>query len=202
MKVKSILFIGLCLWVFCIGCVEPEKKGCTYPNAMNYDPEAEDDDGSCYFSVDVGQYYQGGIIFYVDLTGQHGLIAAPYDQSDSVTWYNGTNIVTNAEGSNTGDGRANTDSIVVHQGAGFYAAYLCDTLTLNGYTDWYLPSSFELSLLQSNKDTVGGFNAMRYWSSTEYSAVNAWYRLFQPWGYEYPVGTKNRYYAVRAIRSF
>jgi len=27
----------------------------------------------------VGQKYQGGIIFFVDSTGIHGLIAAPYD---------------------------------------------------------------------------------------------------------------------------
>jgi hypothetical protein len=30
-------------------------------------------------ALKVGQEYQSGIIFYVDSTGKHGLIAAPYD---------------------------------------------------------------------------------------------------------------------------
>ena len=39
----------------------------------------------------IGQNYGGGIIFYVDGTGQHGLIAAPYDQSSGALWgCNGT----------------------------------------------------------------------------------------------------------------
>lgn len=31
----------------------------------------------------VGQAYQGGKIFYVDATGQHGFIAAEADEADS-----------------------------------------------------------------------------------------------------------------------
>ena len=34
----------------------------------------------------IGQNYGGGIIFYIDGTGQHGLIAAPSDQSAGVEW--------------------------------------------------------------------------------------------------------------------
>jgi predicted RecA/RadA family phage recombinase len=41
----------------------------------------------------IGQAYQGGIVFYVDLDGMHGLIAARADQGAAVTWsnVNGTN---------------------------------------------------------------------------------------------------------------
>ena len=34
-----------------------------------------------------GDSYQGGIVFWVDQTGQHGLIAAKADQSTRVPWY-------------------------------------------------------------------------------------------------------------------
>ncbi len=34
----------------------------------------------------LGDRYGGGIIFYVDATGQHGLIAAPGDFKEKMTW--------------------------------------------------------------------------------------------------------------------
>lgn len=34
-------------------------------------------------TIGLGNFYQGGIIFWLDNTSQHGLIAAVYDQSDS-----------------------------------------------------------------------------------------------------------------------
>ena len=42
----------------------------------------------------IGSSYQGGIIFYLDSSKQHGLIAAPMDQSAGIQWYNGSNIST------------------------------------------------------------------------------------------------------------
>ena len=37
-------------------------------------------------SLKVGQKYQGGIVFYIDDTGKHGLIAAPKDEMGLYTW--------------------------------------------------------------------------------------------------------------------
>jgi len=34
----------------------------------------------------IGKNYEGGIIFYIDGTGQHGLIVAPSDQGTYVNW--------------------------------------------------------------------------------------------------------------------
>jgi hypothetical protein len=47
-------------------------------------------------TLTIGQSYQGGIIFWLDATGQHGLIAATADQSASMRWYAGTNTYTMA----------------------------------------------------------------------------------------------------------
>ena len=71
----------------------------------------------------VGESYQGGIIFWVDPEGQHGLIAAKADQSAGVSWFD-TNVASayqfNYTGT-TGDGIyagiANTTMIVAQQNA-------------------------------------------------------------------------------------
>jgi hypothetical protein len=61
----------------------------------------------------VGESYQGGIIFWVDPEGQHGLIAAR--NGDGARWYNGTFFVTNATADGIYAGAKNTDVIVAAQ---------------------------------------------------------------------------------------
>src|SRR5690554_5634345 len=50
--------------------------------------------GSTTFSV--GDFAQGGIVFWVDETGQHGLVCAKEDQSTGIQWYNGSYTTVNA----------------------------------------------------------------------------------------------------------
>ena len=50
-------------------------------------------------------------------------------------------------------------------------------MSVNGYTDWYLPSKDELYLLftfHANNPVVGGFSSGNYWSSSEVDSGNAW----------------------------
>lgn len=103
-----------------------------------------------------------------------GLYVYPADMQ--AQWYNGDYIVTGAT-SDT-DGQANTTAIVAAQGAGNYAAYICDTLTAYGYSDWYLPAKDELNEIYLNKDLIGGFSPYYYWSSTEDDFIYAWYQYF------------------------
>jgi hypothetical protein len=115
----------------------------------------------------IGDSYQGGIIFWLDATGQHGLIAATVDQSTGIQWYNGTATVTNAVRDGIYAGMYNTERIIANQGVGSYAAQLCANYQGGGYGDWYLPSKYELDLLCQKKTAVGGFANEYYWSSTE-----------------------------------
>jgi hypothetical protein len=62
-----------------------------------------------------GDPYQGGIVFWVDQTGQHGLIAAKADQSSGIQWYNGTYFVTNATADGIYAGAKNTEVIISTQ---------------------------------------------------------------------------------------
>jgi hypothetical protein len=76
------------------------------------------------------------------------------------------------------NGQPNTDSIVDEFESGSYAAYICDTMTAYGFTDWYLPSKDELNAIYQQKDTLGSFESNPYWSSTEYDEENVWVQDF------------------------
>jgi len=162
--------------------------------------------GPCALSI--GDIHQGGIIFYLDASGCHGLISAPSDQSTGIQWYNGSYTNTTAFGSCVGCGDGNTSMIVYNQGAGAYAAKLCYDLILGVYNDWYLPSKYELNLMYQNigqgnalgLGNVGGFAGSDYWSATEIDVSAAW---FQNFGTGNQVNfNKNGNFYVRAVRAF
>ncbi len=157
----------------------------------------------------IGEVYGGGIVFWVDETGEHGLIAAQSNQTSSAKWYAGSNITTVAYGNGTGAGKTNTAIIISAQGLGdgtVYAARICNELqiTQNGktYGDWYLPSKEELSLMYNNLylHGLGNFDNVKYWTSTESSINSAWYQDFDD-GTQW-TDYKSASDAVRAIRSF
>lgn len=84
------------------------------------------------------------------------------------------------------------------------AAYLCDTLTVGGYSDWFLPSKDELILMYQNLHDifapVGGFTDDVYWSSSESTSGSAWIQGFNT----NVVRTHYKVYTflVRAVRAF
>jgi hypothetical protein len=129
----------------------------------------------------IGEPYGGGIVFFVYDDGQHGLIAATADQSTGIRWWAGSYTNTMAKADGVGAGKANTAIIIANQGYGdgaTYAARICHEYQVTAgevtYGDWYLPSKFELNLLYSQKDVVGGFANFFYWSSTEDNSNGAW----------------------------
>ena len=167
-------------------------------------------DGRSYYStLSIGDYYQGGKIFYILVDGdlgydanvQHGLIAATSDQSTGIQWYNGSYTTTGATGTAIGTGLDNTNKIIASQGnTGSYAAKLCRDFRGGGYTDWYLPSQDELNKLYLNKTAIGGFATNYYWSSTEFASYGAWSQGFGS-GLQGANGKSVTSY-VRAIRAF
>jgi hypothetical protein len=167
-------------------------------------------------NVAIGKNYQGGIIFYIDNSGKHGLIAAPTDQSMGIQWCNDCYFENDwhdvvrigATGKAFGTGQANTRAIINSQNTGSDAAKLCDDLVLNGYDDWYLPSKDELNLMYQNigqgasgaLKNRGGFASNYYWSSSDYDGYNAWYQNLLSGTQN--KGNKDGTLYVRAVRAF
>jgi len=152
-----------------------------------------------------GKTYQGGIIYYLDITWGNGLIAAPTDQSSGIIWdpNQPSGSGTAGTSSTIGSGNANTSNIVAQIGSGNYAAEICLNLTLGGYSDWLLPSKDELAAMYTNlhMNGFGGFTPANYWTSTETStATIVWYHKFDT-GQIGQAGSEQLFY-VRASREF
>ena len=147
----------------------------------------------------IGSSYAGGIVFYTDGAG-HGLVCAETDLGYKSWGCNGTPIGGTSEAINTG--AANTNAIVSGCTEAGIAAKLCYDLSLNGYTDWYLPSLDELHLMYKNLHTqgLGHFGDDIYWSSSEGSYYHAWSEDF----YSGDQDIDNKYTSnwVRAVRAF
>jgi len=147
---------------------------------------------------EIGESFEGGIVFYIDETRQHGLIAAPTDQSSGTTWgCSGTVVGTS---SSFGTGQANTTAIVTNGCAGpGTAARICDELILGGYNDWFLPSKDELNLMHNQKTAIGNMTYY-YWSSSESTADAVWTQFFLTG--QQVLNYKGYDYYVRAVRAF
>jgi hypothetical protein len=166
----------------------------------------------------IGDFAQGGIVFWIDETGEHGLVCAKEDQSTGVRWYAGSEGNTQAKGDGPYAGEMNTAIIIaslvaIGDDGSTYAARICSELQITEggftYADWYLPSEHELTLLYQNRVTIdvtaganGGssFAAASYSSSTESSSGGARSRNFEngnPFN-----GGKNLSLHVRAVRAF
>ena len=151
----------------------------------------------------LGQDTLGGIVFYIYIGSdgnQHGLIV---NKNESTAQWQSSGTTTNA--TRSWDGVYNTGLMTSSPAANYV-----NGLTDGGFTDWYLPSIDELSILWHNRFHVnnalnaGGFtllsNTATYWSSTETNAPNAFLFSFLS-GFATNYGKANTY-SVRAVRAF
>ena len=152
--------------------------------------------------LEIGIKYEGGLIFYLDATGTHGLVCAEEDQSTSCIWGCANVQVNGADGTSLGTGNANTHEILNSCHASGIAAGICVALDQEGYQDWFLPSKDELKLMYNNLHLahLGNFSNLAYWSSTEMTSVFAWQIAFNSGIVQ--GASKTTPSAVRAIRAF
>jgi hypothetical protein len=165
----------------------------------------------------VGELYGGGLVCWIDQTGQHGLIVSMIELSTAQAWSNITNIIV---GTNDWDGVGNTGKIIGQAGHTSSAALLCENYTnadygTGTYSDWYLPAIAELNYVWNNfyeiqKALSNDGNAATtplerssYWSSSETGVPGQQtaYRFSTYDGYSNTNGKQNKYF-VRAVRAF
>lgn len=175
----------------------------------------------------IGDLYHGGIIFWLDPTGLHGLIVskAEINKGEGIQWRNGAsgNRVTNARGDGIGAGEGNTRLIISQQTSdsqpGTFAALLANNykvledgqtpcpipvpISVTCYGGWYLPSAHELALVHNNlgQQGISTFAPEYYWSSTEASGTKAWMQNFAT-GEQIASEKANTLGQVRAISRF
>ncbi len=163
----------------------------------------------------IGQFYAGGFIFYIDSTGNHGLVCDTTDLtyytdsthlSDSIQWrivagidYSGANATA------IGSGASNTRKIMATYGNVKNAASLCVNYNGEGYNDWFLPSKDELNQIYVNLTAkgLGNMSTTNYWSSSSNIVKGisyAWSQYFSNGNQYYFNGYF--YLNIRAARAF
>jgi hypothetical protein len=203
---------GSCIAVL-LGCLD--ASACNYSELANtdnnlceYAAEAYDCEGNeLSAAYEIGDLVEGGIVFYIAESGEHGLVAALEDLGSYEWGCYGTSL-SGAEGQAIGAGYQNTLDIV----AGCSETPIAASEALayeseEGYSDWYLPSKDELVEMYYSignggpEGNIGGFQSTYYWSSSELNYNFAWYVNFGygGTGYDYTEGSTNR---VRIIRAF
>ena len=130
------------------------------------DRDGFNEDGK--YNKNTPSIFRGGVIVY-EKNG-HGLVVAPMDlilRDPMNEWDTATKT----------------------------AKTFCEESRLNGFSDWRLPTIYELNILYKKKDKIGGFLPRKYFSSTD------WVKDFGN-GKQYKAVWEVDAYLVRAVRDF
>ncbi|MFT4754040.1 MAG: hypothetical protein ACI9GM_000608 [Salibacteraceae bacterium] len=158
----------------------------------------------------IGDFHQGGVIFYLDATKTHGLVCSTGNQSYGCEWGCQPSVITGANGLEVGTGAQNTVDIRSVCSSNLIAAAICDSLVSNGYDDWFLPSKDELNLIHQNRDVINLISEanngeriqnIEYWTSSHQLSNTVWVQYMGQGGSQIGDGEDESNH-VRAVRAF
>ena len=156
---------------------------------------------ACHYAIgDTGP--AGGIVFYITDGGLHGLEAAPVDQGHG-EWGCYGEAVDGGTDTAVGTGEQNTANLIYE--CQHIGALIAATLASSYGPGWFLPSLGEMELLYAQKDVVGGFLGLYYWTSTQQSALGIYSAMVQDMGRAGDAASFPRdsdHFRVRAINAF
>jgi hypothetical protein len=154
-------------------------------------------------TVKIGDYAFGGVVFWVDNSGRHGLVCAIADQARGIMWKDGMGDRPDSEKTNKNGGTV-IENI---------ASQVCKdySVSVDGlqYDDWYFPSKDEVyrmfekrSIIDNTAIKKGGssFAQNNELSPTEFCNSPAWDQVFN-YGYR-DYDYKNSRFNVRAVSAF
>jgi hypothetical protein len=171
--------------------------------ACTFLPDNKDLEKTSYRIGDRGP--AGGWIFYDKgalSDGWRYLEAAP-DDLGPTEWGCVGLTITDARETGIGAGRTNTQAIVKTCREPDCAARLAVKYNAGVKDDWFLPSRDELKAmyLQLQKNGLGNFQNIYYWSSSEQGPTASWYQSFGTGDQSY--NDKDYFYGlVRPVRAF
>jgi hypothetical protein len=175
----------------------------------------------------IGDYYQGGVVFYLDSSGS-GLIVDISDLTnpsplvntslDSLLsrWGNYSTHVPGTSSESIGSGVINTQNFINFYNSGNFAVHQCVNSNNQGFNDWYLPSKNELEEIFTHRlliDSVALLNGgdlfddfaplYPYWSSTESPSTTDFRNSYAVYPSNFTVlRGKILELKVRAVRTF
>ena len=139
----------------------------------------------------LGESFAGGTIFYLDESGQHGMVWATYNVGPPIDpyWasllganfsiYGCPGISSNSQES-FGSGQQNTANMLSSCSSNETIATYASDYVFNGFGDWFVPSKEELNLAYQNLalNGLGNFQVEilggRFWSSSQTDVNRAW----------------------------
>ncbi|MCT4139314.1 hypothetical protein HZP65_00995 [Elizabethkingia anophelis] len=106
-------------------------------------------------------------------------------------WGNTDKSVTETS-SDLGKGLGNTERIVLSIPQGECAARTCYNIILNGFSDWFLPSTEELLIAMQSLKSINIYIKGRLWTSTERDRFNAYSIIYNETSKVYEVSTGHK----------
>jgi len=149
----------------------------------------------------VGEFYGGGIVFHVYDGGQHGLITAVVEDSKRKQRQSGAYADTIDFRGGIGAGKIITERVITFKEARTGDTQVSANNQVGNFSDWYLPTRYDLNLLYLNRAVIGGYaDFAKGWKLTGVSSLNVWYQSFIT-GARFTNGKDDAVY-VRVLRKF
>lgn len=201
MKRELIILGAVLLTANIFGQATPDPSGGKRYSSLDETSTLTGESSASVGTHYVGENLGGGIVFYVDDEGKHGLITTTIDKRTRKQQRSEAYILTNPVRDGITTGAFNTERINVMKGEGVNEVQEVENYLDVKLSDWYLPTRYDLIKLYRNRAVIGGYaEFVTGWKSPKVSGVNEWYQSFVTGG-EFSNGKDDEVY-IRVIRKF